>query len=250
MKKWKEMILFVLPLIPVAAAAGYFTALYQLDFLDEATAALVVEQLGSLEIMIPVYIVQTVGYALFCGLLGHILAKKLGLMNPIRFEKQPLLAALGMGAALGVVLALDYWTFGAWIPGIREADAAMVDWNVMVACVLYGGVVEELMLRLFFMSFIAFVIWKLFFRSREQVPEGVVISANWIAAVLFAAGHLPATAMMFGELTGLILLRCFLLNGGAGLGFGWLYRKYGIQYAMIAHALTHVVNKLIWFLFI
>ena len=34
----------------------------------------------------------------------------------------------------------------------------------------------------------------------------------------------------------LVLLRCFLLNGELGLVFGWLYRKYGIQYAMIGHA--------------
>lgn len=42
----------------------------------------------------------------------------------------------------------------------------------------------------------------------------------------------------------------FLLNGGFGLLFGWLYRKYGIQYSMLSHALLHIVSKMIWILFI
>ena len=71
-----------------------------------------------------------------------------------------------------------------------------------------------------------------------------------IAAVLFAAGHLPATVAIFGELTPLLLLRCFLLNGGFGPIFGRLYRKYGIVYAMISHVLFHIVSKLIWILLI
>ena len=46
----------------------------------------------------------------------------------------------------------------------------------------------------------------------------------------------------------LVIIRCFLYNGGLGLVFGWLYRKYGIEYAMIGHAGTHIVSKLIWLL--
>ena len=52
--------------------------------------------------------------------------------------------------------------------------------------------------------------------------------------------------MLFGELTAPVLVRCFLLNGGFGLLFGWLYRKYGIQYAMLSHALLHIISKLVW----
>ena len=78
----------------------------------------------------------------------------------------------------------------------------------------------------------------------------VFVIANIVVAIFFAAGHLPATISIFGTLTPLILLRCFLLNGGFGLVFGWIYRKYGIVYAMIGHALFHIVSKLIWIIFI
>lgn len=250
MKKWKAPLLFTLPLIPIAVIAGYFTILYQLAFLDTATVDLAVSQLGSVEAMIAIYILQTVGYAVFCGFTGYLLANKLGLMGPVRLEKRAILTTLYASAVGGVLFSLDYWTFGAWIPGIREATDLTLNISVVVASVLYGGVIEELMLRLFMMSLIAWLLWKLFYRREAQAPAGVIVAANVISALLFAAGHLPAMAQLFGELTPLIVFRCFLLNGGFGLLFGWLYRKHGIQYAMLCHALLHIISKLIWAVFV
>lgn len=76
------------------------------------------------------------------------------------------------------------------------------------------------------------------------------ITANVITALLFVVGHLPVTMTVFGELTPLILFRGFLLNGGFGFIFGVLYKKYGIQYAMLSHLGMHILSKLIWLIFI
>ena len=81
------------------------------------------------------------------------------------------------------------------------------------------------------------------------VALGNVLPANVVSALLFAAGHLPVNEMMFG-LTPMIVLRCILLNGVFGLAFGWLYRRYGLRYAMIAHGGCHIVSKLIWILWL
>lgn len=250
MKKLKETFAFMLPFLPIAAIAGYFTILYQLDILDTATIELVISQLGSTRALIAVYVVQITAYAAFCSFLGHILSSKLGLMKPIRFERKTVITTLILSVIGGLLFSLDYWTFGAVIPGIQKANAAMLNWYTIASCILYGGIIEELMLRLFFMSLIGLLIWKLFFRKCGDVPPGVLITANMIAAFFFAALHLPATVHMFGTLTPLIVFRCFLLNGGFGLLFGWLYRKYGIQYSMLSHALLHIISKLIWFVFI
>lgn len=105
------------------------------------------------------------------------------------------------------------------------------------------------MLRLFMMSLMAFVLHLLFERKKEAVGATVLVAANVVSALLFAMGHLPANDMMFG-LTPVIVFRCFLLNGVFGLAFGWLYRRFGLRYAMIAHGGCHVVSKLIWILFL
>ena len=249
--KYRAPLRFTLALLPLAAAAGYLVIRYQIDLYDEGTLAAMLVQLGSTAVLLVVGTVQTVVYAALCGFFGYILAEKLGLMRPLRLEKGPLLRTLVVSIPLGLLFSLDYWTFGAWLPGTAvqtSAAAGLTVWG-WASAILYGGVMEELFMRLFLMSLLAFLGWKLFFRSRETAPEGVITAANVLAALLFAAGHLPATVGVFGTLTPLILMRCFLLNGGFGLVFGRLYRKYGIQYAMLSHAVLHIVSKTVWPLF-
>ena len=252
MTKLKKPLLFALCLLPIAIVAGIFIGIYQLSIYPDEILDEVMAQLGSTELLIVISAVQTVGYALFCGFFGYILADKIGLWRPIKLEKKSLLLTLAISLIGGAVFSLDHWTFGHFIEGIQEANQASFTVSNMLAFVLYGGVIEEVMLRLFFMSLIAFVVWKLFFRKydKENIPTRVFVIANVIAAMLFAAGHLPANLTLFGQLTPLILFRCFLLNGGFGLVFGWIYRKHGIVYAMMGHALFHVVSKLIWFIFV
>ena len=163
-------------------------------------------------------------------------------------EKKPLIRTAIVAIFGGLLLILpDLLIFGNYSDAIRDSCAAKPTIPFLLASVIYGGVIEEVMLRLFTMSLLAFLLQKLF--RQESGTTGVRITANVIAALLFAAGHLPATAMTLG-ITPMILIRCFLLNGGLGLLFGWLYRKYGLRYAMLAHAGCHVVSKLIWMLFL
>jgi len=252
MAKYKKPLLFVLALLPIAVVAGIFVGFYQLDTYSEEIMAEVVAQLGSTDVLIAIGAVQTVGYALFCGFFGYLLADKLGLWKPIRFEKRNLLIVLAVSLIGGTLFSLDHWTFGSVIDGIQTANEASLTVSGVIASVLYGGIIEEVMMRLFFLSLIALLLWKVFCRryDRDHIPKWVFSCANIVAAILFAAGHLPATVSIFGGLTPLLLVRCFLLNGGFGLPFGWLYRKYGIVYAMMSHALFHIVSKLIWYIFI
>ena len=242
----KRALKFTLALLPIALVAGYFLTASQLEILDEAILAPALEQLGSIWVLVAITMVQAMGYAAVCGFFGCLLANSLGLWKPIRFEKASLLKALGLSIVGGMIFSLDKWTFGRWIPEVGASYDAPITLNNWLGSVLYGGVVEELMLRLFFMSLLAWLIWKMFFRQEETVPVKVLVAANVAAALLFAAGHLPGTLVLFGELTPMILLRCFLLNGSFGLLFGYLYRKFGIQYAMVSHAMFHIVSKLIW----
>ncbi len=252
MKKYAKPLRFALALLPVALAAGWFTAQYSLDALSGAMMEEMIRQAGSPEaartITVAVTVAQTVLYALVCGFFGYVLAEKLGLMRPFRPEKRETVLTAVLGVLCGGVFSLDAWTFTRWIPELAEAYAGMgrFDAPAWIASVLYGGVVEEVMLRLFLMSLLAWLGWKLFFRRMETVPAGLLIAANGLAALAFAALHLPATALDFGKLTPLLLLRCFLLNGAFGLAAGRLYRKYGIQYAMLFHTLLHIVSRTVW----
>ena len=244
-KYWKTILFFAV----CGLVGGFFVGLYQLDSYPEEIRQEILSQGISNVLMGAISAVQAAGYGLVLGAAGIFLGKKTGLWKDERkLEKKPLTCTAIVAILGGMLLILpDLLIFGNYSEVVRDSYAVKPTVSYMLAAVIYGGVIEEVMLRLFFMSLLAFLLQKLF--RRESGTTGVLIAANVIAAMLFAAAHLPATAMLM-ELTPVILFRCFLLNGGFGLVFGWLYRKYGLRYAMLAHAGCHVISKLIWILFI
>jgi len=66
------------------------------------------------------------------------------------------------------------------------------------------------------------------------LPSGVFWAANIVTALLFGLGHLPATAAIV-PLTAPLVVRAVVLNGAAGLVFGWLYKRFGLEWAMASH---------------
>jgi membrane protease YdiL (CAAX protease family) len=104
---------------------------------------------------------------------------------------------------------------------------------------IYGGVNEEVLLRLFLFTFIYFLFGKLFkFNSQRRIYFLWV--TNVIVAILFGIGHLPLafklTTPSFVE-----FFRIILLNGIAGIVFGWLYWAKGLWSAMTAHFVTDLM---------
>ena len=246
----KDNYKFALFLLFFGFVGGIFTALYTLESYSPELLAEAAEQLGSTDLLLVITVCQSVLYSVVLGLTGKFLAKKVGLWKNLSFEKKSLLTtgmiALLSGAAL---ILFDVLIFNHFAEVVKESYNAKPTFVYIMAALTYGGVVEEVMLRLFLMSLLSFLMYKLFVKDKAEVPTGIFIVANIITALLFAAGHLPATIAMIG-INPAIIIRCFLLNGGVGLCFGYLYRKHGIQYAMLAHAGCHVVSKLIWIIFI
>ena len=244
-KYWKTLLFFAL----AGLVGGFFVGLYQLDSYPEEIRQEIAAQGLNPVLLGIITAVQAAGYGLILGAVGILLGKKTGLWKDERkLEKKPLILTALVAILSGMLLILsDLLFFGNYSDAIRESYAVKPTVTYILAAVVYGGVIEEVMLRLFFMSLLAFLLQKLFHKGSGTT--GPLIAANLIAALLFAAAHLPATATLMG-LTPMILFRCFLLNGGLGLAFGWLYRKFGLRYAMLAHAGCHVVSKLIWILFV
>ena len=246
-KHWKTLLFFAV----VGMIGGYFTGLYGLENYPAEMKQEMYAQGLTDTLLGLVTAVQSAGYGLFLGAAGIWLGKKVGLWkDERRITKKPLLAALVISVIGGMALILpDLLFFGKYEQALLDMYAAKPTIPYLLATVTYGAVIEEVMLRLFMMSLVAFVLQLLFERKRDSVSTAVLAAANVVSALLFAAGHLPANEMMFG-LTPMIVIRCILLNGVFGLAFGWLYRKFGLRYAMIAHGGCHVVSKLIWILFI
>lgn len=244
----KENLRYILFLLLVGLVGGIFTGIYTLEITDPALIEEAIAQLGGKEIYIVISAVQVVSYAVVFGIMGKLLANKLGLWRGSKLEAAPTIVAvisgLGAGAAM---MALELLWFANASDVIKESYKTPPTASNLIASLIYGGIIEELMIRLFIMSLIALIIWRVFFKGSGSVPEKALVIANVISAIAFAAGHIPSTIISIG-ITPITLIRCFLLNGSAGLLFGWFYRKKGIQYAMVCHAFAHVAMKMIWVL--
>ena len=226
---------------------GYFTGIYTLQSLSPELLNEALGEVDSVEIVYLVTAIQGLLYAVVLGLIGKFLAKKIGLWKKIEFSKKSVVEIVLVTILGGIIFIMaDQLIFNNFSDIIKNSYEAKPTIENIIASIIYGGVVEEVMLRLFFMSLVAVIICKV---TKKEINDKILITSNVIAAILFAAGHLPATEIMIG-ITPMIVFRCFLLNGGLGLVFGRLYRKYGIHCAMIAHIGVHIVSKLIWLLFI
>lgn len=119
----------------------------------------------------------------------------------------------------------------------------------IVARVVYGGVTEELLLRWGLMTALVWSAWRFLQGRRGPVRAGFVWLAIAVSALLFAAGHLPAASFLIGALSGPVVVFVIGVNTTFGLLFGYLYWRHGLEAAMIAHAMAHLVSfvaTLLW----
>ena len=251
MKYIKENWKFFMFMVVMCIIGAYFTIIYTLNSYDQSLVEEAVSQIGSKELLIGISVAQTSLYAVIFAGLGIILSNKIGLWKKFEKSKKALITTAIVSVIGGLALSvLDRYVFGSLIEPIRLSYETKPTVEYIISAFTYGGVFEEIMMRLFLMSLFSWIIAKIFFRKEKTIPTKVFMIANIITALLFAAGHIPSTIQLFGYVDGLILFRCFLLNGAFGLVFGYLYRKYGIGYSMLAHFGAHLISKIIWILFI
>jgi membrane protease YdiL (CAAX protease family) len=145
------------------------------------------------------------------------------------------------GAGTLVLLGLEFFVFQpALVKQFGEAAAPLnlrtgspAAWKGLLAS-FYGGIAEEVLLRLFVMSLLVWLGRFLSKTAEGQPTAAVVWIANILAAVLFGLGHLPAVTTIV-PMTALVIAREVVLNGLLGVIFGWLYWKRGLEAAMISH---------------
>ena len=198
-------------------------------------------RLARLPVPVPLLaILQSLQAGVLCGALGWLglwLGERYGLGAPwlrawIYREAPPQARGrwtwavlLGVVSAV-LVLALD-WHGQVRAPASRLLDQA---WRGALAS-FYGGIAEETLCRLFLVSLLTWLLARLGGGAR---PWTYVVSIV-LAALLFGAGHLPAAAsagMLHGPLS---IGRIVVLNAIIGLPCGWLFWKYGLEHAMLAH---------------
>lgn len=249
---WKLFwILFGASVFSVIAAIPYILTL-QADFLKELPTPL--------HVLLPVQILlNAVMFGVFI-FIGLYLAKRIGFGAPILEGwlsggeiRGYLKSVLSLSIALGILVAVliigvdSLWSIFIGPRPIVEVTLPPT-WQRFLMC-FYGGIGEEVIMRLFLMTLLVWIFCKIG-RVRETRPLPLVIQlAIVVSAILFGVAHLPFAAALT-QLTALVTARIVLLNSIAGIAFGWLYWKKGLESAMLSHFSADIVSHVVFPLFV
>lgn len=183
-------------------------------------------------------------------LVGLILYKRVGFGMPIlegwlegkevgNYLKSILGISVGLGVLASILIILFSFLFTSASSILQGAELTVPVWKSFLAS-FYGGIGEEILFRLFVMTVIVWIFYKI-----KKTPEGKPTTVGiWLAiiitAILFGVGHLPITGSITA-ITPLVIARAIVLNGIGAIIFGWLYWKKGLESAMISHFSADIV---------
>lgn len=164
-----------------------------------------------------------------------------GLKPPV-IQKNVVVVALLTGAIGGLAIIVLDRLFQPLMPEPLQPTAIEIArWKGLLAS-FYGGITEELLLRLFLMTLIAWGLWKVAQRSQKPPSPAVFWIASIVAAILFGVGHIPAVASIW-PITSIVIVRAIALNSPLGIAFGYIYWQWGLEYAMLAHFCADIVLR-------
>jgi len=203
-----------------------------LSFLQSAILLAIATSLGS-------FFAKDVGFKF--PVLEQVLLRRANAIQWKDFLRLPIL----LGILTAVVIIFGDWLFK--LAGV-VIDAKYVTeipiWKRFLGS-FYGGIAEEILMRLFLVSMLVWIFGKI---TRSKAPlsrSGLVWLAIVVVSIIFGLGHLPATSAVT-ELTLLVIARAIVLNGIAGLVFGWLYWKRGLESAMTAHFTADIMILIVF----
>jgi hypothetical protein len=183
------------------------------------------------------------------GLFGLILARKIGfadLWSTAISARQRLLIPGLIGAGLGLFFIL--------------ADAILSKFNALgaiphppfptsVVASASAGIGEEVIFRLFFISFWVWLVSVVILKGKWQDQVFWIVAV--VAAFAFAAAHIPSIMFLFGlksigDIPLALMSEIILLNGILSIAAAYYFRSFGLLAAVSIHFWADVVWHVIW----
>jgi hypothetical protein len=186
------------------------------------------------------------------GFIGLVLSRKIGLpeiWDTAVTNRQRFLIPAIIGVGIGLVLVVADLLFAPF-NGIGRFVHPPFPTSVVAA--ITAGIGEELMFRLFFISFWTWLIGRVILRGRWQTQVYWVVSV--FSALAFAVGHLPSVMFLFGwtemsQVPPVLLAEMILLNGLLAMVAAYLFKKFGYLAPVGVHLWADVIWHVLWGLF-
>lgn len=195
-------------------------------------------------------ILQNLIFSVTAAILGILYGRQADLHAPVFESIASRLSPLGAIQAqlipsivLGIIsgsffVGLYFWVFRPQM----DKDTAILTERIRIEMglptrLLIGGIHEEIVFRWGVMGVFAWIGLRIFGDTTPLIMWISIILAGFV----FGLAHLPGTATLGIEPSRALIISSLTLNLLAGIVYGWLFWKYGLLAAMIAHALYHVI---------
>jgi membrane protease YdiL (CAAX protease family) len=197
--------------------------------------------------------IQTTVILSIAVLLGVALAHRVGLSSPaaealagggnlVAALKAQIVPGLIGGLAGGIAIPLAWLLWKPFLPPAFVMRAVQLNRALPFPTrVLYGGITEELLFRWGMLSLLVWLAWRLLQKRKGKPRAFWFVSAIIISSVVFGLGHLPLVRALGVNFTVAIIGYIVVANSLFGFIAGYLYWKRGLEAAIIAHMLAHVV---------
>ncbi|MDR0225373.1 MAG: abortive infection protein [Burkholderiaceae bacterium] len=152
----------------------------------------------------------------------------------VRYLLLPGVAGGVVGAAWLVTLAL------VWPDNLAQIDPVYV--MPLGAKLLYAGITAELVMRLGGMTLVMWLLWR--WSGRTDRRPGWLLGwwSVMLSSLLWAGLQLVLAWHMWGGLSDALLVQLLLFEVVHGAVAGFLFWRYGLEAAMLAHAITYLLS--------
>jgi membrane protease YdiL (CAAX protease family) len=174
------------------------------------------------------------------GLQSPVLGKLVGFRDQNYNWKEILIYGIALGTLSGILIVLVSYFYKQGFPAEYAILTKDIEMHIATR-LLYGGITEEILTRFGLMSLFVYL-FSLVFKSSINIKFWFGIT---MSSLLFALGHLPVVFQAVSN-PGLATIVYILIgNSMAGVIFGWLYWRKGLESAMIGHMVAHLCMLLI-----
>lgn len=191
--------------------------------------------------------VQSIVLVVLASGIGTLLSAKLGFRAPVLSAlagRGGFLSAIApqllpgvIGGVLGAAVIIGFYEFSpAALEALQERQSIP-----LAARVLYGGITEEVLIRWGLMTTLVWLAWRVLQRGQGAPSGAAVWFGIGFSALLFGVAHVPSVVAAVGGVPLTIVAYITVGNALFGLVAGHLFWRYGLEAAITAHVLAHII---------
>lgn len=241
MNKSQKIYLFLIVLLAFLSALNVYLPQGYMFSLENLPASKPIIALANFGLILLLYGIL--------GCIGLSLSQKLnipGLYNSKISDKQRFLLPAYIGIAIGIIFILVDTIFQQLH---KLGPLPHPPFPTSLVASLSAAIGEEIIFRLFFISFWVWIISHVILKKRWKNHIFLIITL--LSALLFSITHLPSIMILYefdslSAMPGALVIEIFLLNGLLSIFAAYYWKKFGFLAAVSIHFWTDFVWHVVW----